>query len=412
MMPGFDDIRRELPLGETASREGLTVKPWGGGVHFDCPICRKGGRDGSGARARDGVKWRCVRCGAGGDVVDLLAHTRGLDLKRAFREALELAGLSRHSQGPTDGRDAREWRPRRHDEGTSTSPMVIERIDEQDLAARLRAVRLAALHYMHLADIVTDDPDRMSASDHLEALVDLGLRVRPDLEDGLEIARAYLLERLALTWPESREVARELVGICPSSDSGLVEFLRLHGGDGLVDAARRADITKSDGETFAGMLVYFWRDAEGRVVYLTGRAVPRLSRDPKRKLCLRSPLNNVQGFGLFLPEVPFGASIADRFDDRFDHFIAIVEGELDAVQGLVVGPTVATGGTGRMGGPKGVQSIRKWLRERDCFVRFDDESDPKKRAEVAKRSKALASALGCGWFPPDGFDHVEEAGAA
>lgn len=217
----------------------------------------------------------------------------------------------------------------------------------------------------------------------------------------LETTRAYLMERFGAAWPALRSIASELVGLCPAEDSGLRAWLRYHGGEALIEAARRADLISADGrERFARCLVYLWHDAFGRVVYLTGRKVPgfhpHLLRDPKAKnkcLCPRAPHNNSDGFGIPLPAMPFGAFLADKLDGP----IFIVEGELDAVHELGAGPAVATGGTGRMGGRRGVEALKRWLRGRHAEVVFDHEDDPVKRAQIDRRAEELGQALGCGW---------------
>lgn len=411
MRPGFDEIRERLPLRDVAEREGCKVRVRGRGILFDCPVCMKGCRDGSGARARDGVTWRCVRCGEGGDVVDLLRLTRGLDGKGAYREACELAGLRRDGgeKSPMVWREvaSADERQVEEDRQVEESPSPV---GADDLAERHRAVRFATLHYRNLADLGSDDEDRVSSREHVDSLAGLeperfGAKatrdadtylVLADLEVKREIARDYLMQRLGAAWPEVRDVNAELVGICPSDDTGLRVWLRFHGGDALVEAAKRADLILPDGrEKFAGCLIYNWHDDRGRVVYLTGRAVPELHRDPKAKLCPKAPHNNDAGIGLPIPEVPFGGFLADELEGP----IWIVEGELDAVHGLMAGPTVATGGTGRMGGAKGVGAIRRWLAGREGVVCFDNEADPVKRAEIDRRAMGLARAVGCRWVP-------------
>jgi hypothetical protein len=416
-MSTFDELRERLPLREVAESEGLKVKPWGRGILFDCPACMKGGRDGSGARARDGVTWRCVRCGEGGDVVDVLRVSRGVDAKGAFREACELAGL-RRDERPTE-RDKRPPTEVRRLADTEEAPSPV---GAEDLAERLRAVRFAMIHYRTLADLESDDPDRPTARGHVDFLAELeregfgatatrspdGYLVLTDLEADIRKARGYLMQRLGAAWPEVRPVADELVGVCPSADSGLATWLRHHGGDELVEAAKRADLIRPDGrERFAGALVYAWHDLRGRAVYLTGRAVPGLHRDPKAKLCPRAPYNNDAGIGLPLPEVPFGAFLADKLEGP----IWICEGEADALHGLAVGPTVATGGAGRMGGARGVEAIKRWLGGREAVVRFDDEADPEKRAEIDRRAMDLARSVGCRWIPTGSDGGIAEVAA-
>jgi len=411
MRAAYAELRARLSLRDLAAQEGLKVKAWGRGILFDCPVCMKGGRDGSGARARDGVTWRCVRCGEGGDVVDLLRLTRGLDGKGAYREACELAALRWEGgeKSPMVWREVASGDERQVEEDCQVeeSPSPVE---AEDLAERHRAVRFTGLHCVNLLDLGSDDEDRVSAREHIDFLAELdpegfgakatrdaeGYLVLAELEAKREIAGDYLMQRLGAAWPEVRDVNAELVGICPCDDTGLLVWLRFHGGNALVEAAKRADLILPDGrEKFAGCLIYNWHDDRGRVVYLTGRAVPGLHRDPKAKLCPKAPHNNDAGIGLPIPEVPFGGFLADELEGP----IWIVEGELDAVHGLPAGPTVATGGTGRMGGAKGVGAIRRWLAGREAVVCFDDEADAVKRAEIDRRAMGLARAVGCRWVP-------------
>lgn len=428
MRAGFDDLRAGLSLRDVASAEGLKVKAWGGGggIRFECPGCGKGGVDGSGARARDGVTWRCVRCGAGGDVVDVLRLSRGLDAKGAFREACGLAGLRRGDRVTDAGEKAPAWRRGAKVVEVGRNEEAPPPVGAEDLAERHRAVRGAALHYINLAGLVTedDDEDRAGPRCHVDFLAGLeregfgararisadGYRVRADLEADIATARAYLGQRLGAAWPKVRPIAGELVGLCPRDDTGLATWLRYLGGDALVEAAKRADLIRPDGrETFAGSLVYLWTDEKGSPTYITGRAVPGLglARGGPRAKCPKAPHNNDGAYGLPLPELPFGAHLADKRDAAGGP-VCIVEGELDAVHGLADGPTVATGGAGRMGGAKGVQAIERWLRGRDAVVVFDVEADPVKRAEVDRRAMRLARAVGCRWSPARGDGEIAE----
>lgn len=426
MRAGFSGLRAGLSLRATAEGEGLRVKAWGGGggIRFGCPGCGKGGVDGSGARARDGVTWRCVRCGEGGDVVDVLRLSRGLDASGAFREACGLAGLRRGDRVTDAGEKPPAWRRGAKVVEVGRNEEAPPPVGAEDLAERHRAVRATALHYLNLADLVTedDDEDRATARCHCDFLAEReregfgatariapdGYRVLAGLEADRGAARAYLMQRLGAAWPQVRPAAAELVGLCPRDDTGLATWLRVLGGVALVEAAKRADLIRPDGrETFAGALVYIWTDARGSPVYLTGRAVPGLARGGPRAKCPKAPHNNDGAYGLPLPELPFGASLADKRDAAGGP-VRIVEGELDAVHGLMDGPTVATGGSGRMGGVKGAKAIERWLRGRDAVVVFDVEADPVKGAEVDRRAEGLARAVGCRWSPARGDGDIAE----
>jgi len=173
-------------------------------------------------------------------------------------------------------------------------------------------------------------------------------------------------------------------------------------------AGQRAGLFRRDrSERFAGRIVYFWADANGRVTYLTGRAVPALvdvcgiRRDSKGEVikgeALPKPENNPERIGVPLPQAPFGAHLAQRSGP-----VLIVEGELDAVHELMGGPAVATGGTGRMGGARGVEALKKFLDGRPAIVSFDREIDAEKQARTDKRAVQLATALGARWLSGGG----------
>lgn len=388
----FGFIRERLSLHAVADGEGLKPRPWArGGLVFDCPACRRGARDATGARSRDAVTWGCVRCEAKGDVVDLLALSRGLSAGDALKEALRLAGdVEADEPAPRPAKS-----PERAPSPEKLPPSALS---GDDLAERLRAVRFAALHYSRFAELGPEGepPDerdeRWEIVSPAEQADFCGIRL--DVE-ALEAGQAYLRERLGKALPEIRPVAYELIGLCPGPFTGLARFLEIHGGRGLVEAAKRADLIGADGrERFAGGLVYFWHDLGGSVAYLTGRT-------RTAKLCPRAPHNNEDGRGLPLPEVPFGAYLTDRgaWDDPT---IWIVEGELDAVGALLGGPTVATGGAGRMGGARGVEALRRWLAGRPAIVRFDAEPDPEKAAKIDERARKLAEALDCRWWDHGG----------
>lgn len=414
----FGELRARLDLADVAEGEGLRVWRRGGPrIIFACPGCGKGGttaRDDSGARARDGVTWGCVRCGEGGDVVDLLRLARGLDAAGAVKAACQLAGLDRETGRPTPGE---VWRPRR-----APPPPVpeAEPLAVEDLAERMRAVRLAAHHYQILAGLIAGD-DWPSAAEHVDFLAEHGAfprrrdlfndrlqRVVPGLEENRLQALKYLGTRMGAAIGDARPILAELVGVCPSRNSGLRGYLETMGGAALVDAGARAGLFRHDGtDRFAGRLVYFWTDDGGRVVYLTGRAVPALvdvcnvRRDDKGEvikgeaLPVFAPDRRGDRLGVPAPSAPFGGHLALRRDGP----VVIVEGELDAVHELVAGPAVATGGTGRMGNARGVEALRRFLAGREVIVAFDREADPDKQRRTDERAAELAQAIGARWVP-------------
>lgn len=416
MSVNFNELRARLDLADVAEGEGLRVWRRGGPrVIFACPACGKGGktaRDDSGARARDGVTWGCVRCGEGGDVIDLLRLVRGLDVAGAVKAACELAGLDRETGRPTPGE---VWRPRRlPPPEPEPEPLAVE-----DLAERMRAVRLAAHHYQILAELVVGD-DWPSTAEHVDFLAERGAfprrldlfnerlqRIVPDLEEGRRQALAYLGQRMGAALEDARPILADLVGVCPARNSGLRGYLETMGGAALVEAGTRAGLFRRDGtERFAGRLVYYWTDERGRVVYLTGRAVPALvdvcgRRDDKGEvikgeaLPVFAPERRGDRLGVPAPSTPFGAHLALVREGP----VVIVEGELDAVHELVAGPAVATGGTGRMGNARGVEALRRFLAGREAIVAFDCDADPDKQRRTDQRAAELAQAIGGRWVP-------------
>jgi len=424
----FEALRDGLDLAVIAEGEGLKVWRRSRGLAMMCPACGRGDRSGSGALSRDGVRWSCVRCEAKGDAIDIIRLCRRIDAAEAVRIARELAGLGAPS--PSTGWSVPSVR------SASSGPRILPSVpalDAVDVAERMRAVRLAALHYQYLAGLA-DGEDWPSPEEHVDFLAELGAfdarRVRigdgrrrvPDLEVSIGAALAYLAERAWAALHDSRPLVAELVGICPAQDSGLRGWLRHHGGDALVEAGERAGLFLADGgEHFAGRLIYLWTDDIGRVVYLTGRAVPALvevcgiQRNDKgeviKGMALPSPDNNPRRIGVQPPDYPFGAAVARRLVAEGDA-IELVEGELDAIHGLRAGPTVATGGTGRMGSERGAARLRAWLESLPSvtpIVSFDREADGGKQAEVDRRAMALARAVGGRVVPAKGADNGRAA---
>jgi hypothetical protein len=273
-----------------------------------------------------------------------------------------------------------------------------------DLDERKRALRLAALHYGFLA--WGGDEGAPSAAEHLAYLVEMAGMAPADAEAtlrGRTAALAYAAQRGLC--PLARRPLTALLGCCPHWRTGLREYLRLHGGPEVVEAARRAGLWKEGRngaafETMRGRLVFVWSDERGTISYLTGRAVPDLAdacalRDEDGQLVKSYALrvwrtDGANGVGMPAPVAPFGLCAAGRLVSESRPFV-VVEGEIDAIGALLAGwPGVATGGTGRMSGAV----VAAALGGRPAVVCPDRDSDPRTRAETERRAGLLAEVLG------------------
>jgi hypothetical protein len=398
MRRDFDEIRACLELEKVAEDEGLSPKRRreSGALTFACPACHQSlssDRHGA-AMSNDKQRWKCIRCDEKGDVIDLLRLTRGLDASGAIRLASDLAGLDADSGRAKPG-DV--WKPKQR---PSPSVPAFDPLSSDDEAERMRAIRLAWLHLQNLTGLA-DGEDIPSSAEHLRFIVELGglermLAARSD--ERRQVALAYLRQRMGLVWNDAKPFLGKLVAVAPASDSGLRGYLQIMGGTALVEAGEHAGLFRKDGsETFAGCLVYAWTDERGVVTYLTGRQVPGL-RDWERKgeaLPVFNPERRGDRIGVRSPSVPFGAHLSNKRTGS----VAIVEGELDAVHELVVGPAIATGGTGRMGNAGGVAALKHFLAGRDAVVSFDSEPDPTKQTKTDERAERLATMLGVRWMP-------------
>lgn len=468
----YDLLRDALDVVEVAEGEGLRVSRRRGAstVYFDCPACAKKLHGGTPpAMTKDRARWCCVRCDVKGDAVDLIGYARRLFLPglpasdearaKALRAACELAGIDpAATRQPLPAWKVRELEAKAAARVRRSSPSAPEPLDARELAARSRAMSLAAWHYVTLAgwhprdhgEADRDGPsgdDRPTAREHLEHLADMVAphkvpRLYPvdfprgDVARLLEraaAARSYVRRRLGMADGEVvPEVVRELVGVCPAQVTGLEALLNIHGGAALVEAAVDAGIFRRvDGrlvEAFAGRIVYVWTDARERAVYLTARAVDVLSdAGEKRFAYLSGRVPKVRGLPVFDPErrgdrsgvsrveVPFGLhharTLAPRSEDRS---VFVVEGELDALAALVAGfPAVATGGTGRMDNERGHPLLRDALEGLAPVVSFDADPEPDKRQKADAHSRRLAHAIGGTrgrWLPAGSLsDAIHEA---
>jgi hypothetical protein len=372
----FDDLRAALDPPDVAEGEGLGRK----GRDFDCPHCARPGK----ARSRDGRGWFCIKCKVPGDSVDIIAAVRGIDRGAALRVACELAGLDRRGSGV--------------DTVAPRAPRLLPTVSElagAELDARLRVIRLAALHYRLLSGwCADDDGDIRSRLDHLVYMVKFDAHLIPGIIAAAGIAQAYLVGRVGVT---PADPLAELVGVCPSRRTGLREHLLDMGGEPLADVGRRAGLLRADGsDSLAGRVVFIWTDAAGGVVGLTGRAVPDLAWPGAPKV-LALPVHGTGAdpeTGIPRCGVPFGLHLALRLPGS----ILIVEGETAALAALRDGvPAVATGGISRTR----AEHLAAALGERlaDATVVFDCESDPDKQLATDARAEAFAAELGCRWLP-------------
>ncbi|MCC6621990.1 MAG: hypothetical protein IT385_12080 [Deltaproteobacteria bacterium] len=401
----IDLVRQRLDLVEVAAAEGLRVLRRARGAHFDCPACRRALGDGKpAAMTRDGVGWKCIRCDEHGDVIDLVRLGRRVTPGDALRLALELAG-------PLAVPEVSPPRPPPAGPSPSAPPLT-----DAERAARLRAVQVAATHYLTLAG-----DDARSRLDFLaETLCGLRkVRFASSLP-GLLLARAetaetYLRARLGLA--DGRPLpdpVRELVGVCPGPDTGLQVDLADHGGPELVSAALSAGILhqRRDGslvEALAGRLVYVWTDDLGRAVYLSARAVPGLvaAAAPKALgLVVFNPEHRGDRRGVPRVRTPFGLHQARELAAS-SSTVLVVEGELDALAALCAGVRAcATGGTARLDNATGRASLRAALAWCKPIVAFDADESPNKQQKTDERARSLALAIGGRWVPAGRFAHA------
>lgn len=330
-----DQVRAQLTLGEAAHTVGCEG-PTEGPV-----VCPNAGCDGHQAQERtvtfDGDAWRCAICQAGGDVVDLVRAARGLSESGALGVAARIAGI-------------------RVDAPQITAPAERIVIEPADLAERHHALAVATDHYDRL---------RREGDEYIESLGAMALsdHQREEINRGLRTARRYLQRRglaplAAMPLP---------IGLVPAKDTGLLARLKSDGDGDLVAAARRCGLItrhRNPRERYAGRVFLPWRDPSGRVWNVKGRGILDLANhcglavDEEGRL--RWPMlflstadhNPKNPPHMPRPTHPFGYLAAQQLlkGATGDHPIIILEGEIDAVSGLLAGvPCVSTGGTSGSG---------------------------------------------------------------
>lgn len=113
---GWIEDARGVPLPDVAAALGLNVHRRGGRISLECPGCgadRRGRTDPRGAAGltADGAGWRCHRCGAGGDGLDLAALKLTGSATPATWEPIR--DFYEHLQAPSPGPLAGSQAPRR-----------------------------------------------------------------------------------------------------------------------------------------------------------------------------------------------------------------------------------------------------------------------------------------------------------
>lgn len=84
-----DVIRNNPQWVLTRARKNINSLP-----SFICPFCNNGsGKDGTGIASKDGIHWKCFKCGFSGDVIDIIAKMHGIpdgSSRAAFDKAREI----------------------------------------------------------------------------------------------------------------------------------------------------------------------------------------------------------------------------------------------------------------------------------------------------------------------------------
>ncbi len=78
----FEEIKANNPIGDVAHRLGLNLNKSGASMRGKCPTCESSG-DRNLAITPDKGLYYCFTAGKGGDVIALVAHTKGLNIKDA-----------------------------------------------------------------------------------------------------------------------------------------------------------------------------------------------------------------------------------------------------------------------------------------------------------------------------------------
>lgn len=82
MFLNFEEIKASNPIGEVAEKLGLNLTPSGKSLRGKCPVCESSGDRNMSISPDKGIYY-CFTAGKGGDVIALVAHVKGLNVKEA-----------------------------------------------------------------------------------------------------------------------------------------------------------------------------------------------------------------------------------------------------------------------------------------------------------------------------------------
>lgn len=336
------------------------------GSYFACPACDDGKTK---AKIHPNGRFFCNKCKASGDGADLLALSEGIAPGEAFRR------MEATQVGPVPVR----WR---------TSPPSGRPARNRSQQATANVLRWVAEHYLSLG---APGPAYRDHLDTLASDAQLPRSMLDSVERGSRAAWNYLggrgLDDALLESP----VTERLVGVAPAWDSGLARYLERCGGLDAVDEAEACGLLKPGKrgryEFLHHRVVYVWRDALGRVVYLTGRRIEPTSASESPRVLALPVSHGPNERGVPRPVVPFGLAGARRLATATRSAVTVVEGEFDALAAQLAGrPAVATGGTGRCR----AEDLAAALAGLDAVVAFDRDG----ASRTDERAIELAANIG------------------
>jgi hypothetical protein len=384
----YEDLRARLHPLDVAGQLGLRVKS----NYFECPHdgCNVvKGKVVPKAQAFDDGHWRCCKCEAKGDAVELLQIREGLDKGEATERAKYLAGLDDDRPPPPP--------PSRPDP---------PKVPQAFLDRAIEVYTIATDHYDRL---------RREGDSYLARF---GNDLSPADRSTTGKARAS-----GLAYLNGRGIAplvkhRVPIGLAPSLRTGLL--IRLREWSDPLDVAVTHGLaykakSRSHEEAYRGRVWLPWQDDKGNTLSVKGRAIPDLAahnnlrrnkEDGSIAMPMKSPRTTIYGDKFpqaVKPTHPFGwAPAIELLRSGAPEPLLIVEGEIDALSAMLTGyPAVATGGSSGVG-----TTVLAGLLDKQPFrtlVLFDRDDDDETRARVEEDAQKLAAKTRSRWvLMPEG----------